>query len=94
VKITYEELAEWNPHVAAYVVPNGYKRQILAKLNLREAYHFCQLRAAANAHFSIRRVALRVAEEIQRVHPSLARFMHLPGGESWQVIEEVNFTEV
>lgn len=94
VKITYEELAEWNPHVAAYVVPNGYKRRILAKLNLREAYHFCQLRAAANAHFSIRRVALRVAEEIQRVHPSLARFMHLPEGESWRRIEEVNFTEV
>jgi len=94
VKITYEELEAWNPHVAAYVVPNGFKRRILAKFNLREAYHFCQLRAAANAHFSIRRVALRVAEEIQRVHPSLARFMHLPEGESWQVIEEVNFTEV
>jgi thymidylate synthase ThyX len=72
------------------VVPNGYNRRVLATFNLREAYAFCQLRAAANAHFSIRRVAQRVAGEISRVHPLLAAHMQLHT-ETWQGIEDEYF---
>ncbi len=90
----YERLAAWNPHVAAYIVPNGFNRRVLFTMNLRAAYAFCQLRAAANAHFSIRRVALRVAGEIARVHPLLTKYMHLPKEESWQSIEEQYFAAV
>ena len=82
----WQKLAAWNPDVAQYVVPNGYNRRVLATFNLREAYAFCQLRAAANAHFSIRRVAQRVAQEISRVHPLLAGYMKLYD-ETWQGIE-------
>ena len=74
---TYEKLADWNPQVAAYIVPNGYNRRVLFSMNLREAFAFCQLRSAANAHFSMRRVAQRVAAEIRRVHPLLAQ-VHAP----------------
>jgi thymidylate synthase ThyX len=87
---TYEKLAAWNPHVAQYVVPNGFNRRVLAQFNLRSAYHFCQLRAAANAHYSIRKIAERVAEEIQRVHPALSAFMSLPE-ETWQNVEKNYF---
>ncbi|MFZ5855519.1 MAG: FAD-dependent thymidylate synthase [Chloroflexota bacterium] len=86
----YEKLAAWNPHVAQYVVPNGFNRRVLAQLNLRSAYHFCQLRAAASAHFSIRKIAERVAEEIRRVHPSMSAFMTLPE-ETWQDVERQHF---
>ncbi len=89
---TYEKLCEFNPQVAQYVVPNGYNRRVLAQFNLREAYHFCQLRAASNAHFSIQRIAYRIAEELRRVHPALARFMHLPD-ETWQSVEEKYFAK-
>jgi thymidylate synthase ThyX len=88
---TYEELYQFNPQVAQYVVPNGYNRRVLAQFNLREAYHFCQLRAASNAHFSIRRIAYRINEELRRVHPALTRFMHLPD-ETWRDVEEKYFT--
>jgi thymidylate synthase ThyX len=88
---TYERLAGWNPHIAAYIVPNGFNRRVLFTMNLREAFAFCQLRAAANAHFSMRRVALRLAEEICRVHPLLAKYLHLPEGETWRTIEEHYF---
>jgi len=44
------------------------------------------LRAAANAHYSIRKIAERVAEEIQRVHPALSAFMTLPE-ETWQDVK-------
>ena len=87
----FEKLYPFNPQVAQYVVPNGYNRRVLAQFNLREAYHFCQLRAASNAHFSIRRIAYRIAEELRRVHPALTRFIHLPD-ETRHGIEEKYFT--
>ena len=89
---TYEELARWNSHVASYVVPNGFNRRVLITMNLREAFAFCQLRSAANAHFSMRRVAERVAEEIRRVHPLLSKYMHLPE-ETWQEVETKSFAQ-
>jgi thymidylate synthase ThyX len=82
----YETLAGWNPHVAAYLIPNGFHRRILFSMNLREAFAFCQLRAAPNAHFSMRRLAQRVAGEIRRVHPLLAGYLRLPD-ETWQDVE-------
>lgn len=75
---TYEKLAAENALVAQYIVPNGFNRRVLARFNLREAFAFCQLRAAPNAHFSIRRVAQKMAQEIRRVHPLLMTFLRLP----------------
>ncbi|HMB22013.1 MAG: FAD-dependent thymidylate synthase [Chloroflexota bacterium] len=89
----YEKLCEFNPGVAQYVVPNGFNRRVLAQFNLREAFAFCQLRSATNAHFSIRRIAERVYEEMQRVHPLLTKYMKLPD-ETCKDVEESCFTKV
>jgi thymidylate synthase ThyX len=89
----YRELSAWNREVAAYVVPNGFRRRVALVLNLREAYHFCELRSAPNAHFSVRRLALRMAEEIQKVHPTLAAAMRLPESADWRAIEAEHFVE-
>ena len=86
----YEKLYSFSPELAQYVVPNAYNRRVLARLNLREAYAFCQLRTAPNAHFSIRRIARRMYDEIRRVHPRLAAYMHV-AGETWQSVEENHF---
>ncbi len=88
-----EKLYEFSPAVAQYVVPNGFNRRVLAQFNLREAYAFCQLRSASNAHFSIRRVAQKVYEEMARVHPLLTKYMKLHE-ETWQGVEEGYFTGV
>jgi thymidylate synthase ThyX len=88
----FEKLYEFNPAVAQYVVPNGFNRRVLAQFNLREAYAFCQLRSAANAHFSIRRVAQRMYEEMAKVHPLLTKYMKLPE-ETWQGVEEGYFAK-
>ena len=89
----FEKLYQFNPNVAQYIVPNGFNRRVLAQFNLREAFAFCQLRSAANAHFSIRRVAQRMYEEMARVHPQLTKYMKLHE-ESWQGVEEVHFTRM
>jgi thymidylate synthase ThyX len=88
----YEKLYEFNPAVAQYVVPNSYNRRVLAQFNLREAFAFCQLRSAANAHFSIRRVAQRMYEEMAKVHPLLTKYLKLYD-ETWQRVEEGYFTK-
>lgn len=89
----YEKLHAFNPAVAQYVVPNGFNRRVLAQFNLREAFAFCQLRSAANAHFSIRRVAQKMYEEMARVHPLLTKYMKLHN-ETWQGVEEGYFADV
>ncbi len=89
----YEKLYAFNPDVAQYIVPNGFNRRVLAQFNLREAFAFCQLRTAANAHFSIRRVAQKMYEEMSRVHPMLTKYMKLRD-ETWQQVEENYFTKV
>jgi thymidylate synthase ThyX len=89
----YEKLYQDNPNVAQYVVPNGFNRRVLVQSNLREAYAFCQLRSAANAHFSIRRIAQRIYQEMARVHPLLTKYMKLHD-ETWQSVEEGYFTRV
>ncbi|MBI5950987.1 MAG: FAD-dependent thymidylate synthase [Chloroflexi bacterium] len=88
----YEKLYQFDPNVAQYIVPNGFNRRVLAQFNLREAFAFCQLRSASNAHFSIRRVAQRVYEEMARVHPLLTKYMKL-GDETWQGVEENHFSK-
>jgi thymidylate synthase ThyX len=90
----YRTLLAWNPHVASYVVPNGYNRRILMTLNLRELYHLCELRSQPNAHFSIRRLALKMAEMVREIHPTLSAFMRLPEGADWRSIEADFFTQL
>jgi len=90
----YEKLAAFNPHLAAYVVPNGFKRRVLLGMNLRTAFHFCALRSAENAHFSMRRLALRIAEQIRQVHPLLGAFLQIETLDTWQEIEARYFSQV
>lgn len=76
---------------AAYIVPNGFNRRVLMTMNFREAYQLCALRSAPNAHFSARRVAQRMAEEIRSVHPSLGKYLKANPDETWKSIEWDNF---
>jgi thymidylate synthase ThyX len=84
---TYEKLCAFNPEVASYVVPNAFNRRLLFTLNLRSADHLIALRSAPNAHFSIRRAAHRLAQEIREVTPLLGSCLREAGGETWQDVE-------
>jgi thymidylate synthase ThyX len=47
----------------------------LITTNFRSLVHFIQLRSAANAHFSVRRLAQRMSEEIAQCLPSFANLL-------------------
>ena len=84
---TYQQIAAELPEVAAYVLPNAFNRRALLQMNFRTAYHFLRLRSATNAHFSMRRVARRMAEQIQNVSPLLGSRLELDPCETWQSIQ-------
>jgi thymidylate synthase ThyX len=63
------------PHEAAYVIPNAYNRRVLLTLNLRELFHFAQLRGAPNGHFAYRRIAIKAYEIARQAYPAFAPFM-------------------
>ena len=90
----YEEIAEFNPHVASYIVPNAFNRRVLLGCNWRSLDHFISLRSAPNAHFSLRRVAQRMAAETRSVTPLLGSYLRPNPDETWQGIETDNFTTV
>ncbi len=87
----YRTLAADFPEEASYVVPNGFNRRLLMTMNLREAFHLCELRGGANAHFSVRRTAGQVYAAIRRVHPLLAGYMRCQDYPAWEAIEEEYF---
>ena len=90
-QVAYERVADINPDSASYIVPNGYNRRVLLTLNLRSAAHLVRLRSGKTAHFSIRRVARRMAEIIQEKAPLLAQFINWGEPESWRDIEKQHF---
>lgn len=92
--VAYERLAGALPEEAAYVVPNGFNRRLLMTMNLREVFHFCELRGAPGAHFSVRRIAGQVHEAVSQVHATVARFMRVGEFPAWRDIEAEFFSAV
>ena len=91
-RVVYEQLASYDPEVAAYIVPNGFNRRVLLHLNLRSLVHFIHLRSASNAHFSVRRAAQRMAEEIIAYFPELASLLGRNENETSKGIESAYFS--
>jgi thymidylate synthase ThyX len=89
----YEKLTEINADTAAYVVPNAYNRRVLITLNLRSAFHFLSLRSAPSAHFSMRRIAQKMAEEMKTCSPLFGKYLRVSSQETWQAIEANYFTQ-
>jgi thymidylate synthase ThyX len=73
----YKKMAEDFPLEAPYVLPLAYRLRVLFTWNLRELFHFIQLRSAKQGHFSYRHIAQQVYAELERVHPMLARYIRV-----------------
>lgn len=75
--VTYQQLATTHPQVAPYVLPLAYRCRVLITWNLRQMYHFVQLRSAKQGHASYRKVAQAVYNELASRHPLLAQYMRV-----------------
>ncbi len=80
----YEQIAKKMPKQAQYAVPLAYRLRWYMKMNLREAYHFAELRSVPQGHQDYRKVAQDVYKKINSVHPVLAagmKFVDMKGYE-------------
>jgi len=83
----FTQIVRQDVQAASYVVPNGFNRRFLITTNLRSLIHFIQLRSAANAHFSVRRLAQRMSEETAICLPSFAALLPRNPNETTSSIE-------
>jgi thymidylate synthase ThyX len=73
----YERIAARHPYAAQYVLPLAYRCRVLITWNLREMYHFVQLRSAKQGHAAYRKIAQAVYQAVTEVHPLLAHYMRV-----------------
>jgi thymidylate synthase ThyX len=73
--VTMKSIEPDLPAAAQYVVPFAFRTRWRIKLNLREAYHFIELRSAAQGHPGYRSIAQAMYKQILDVHPTLAANM-------------------
>ncbi|MEL7643163.1 MAG: FAD-dependent thymidylate synthase [bacterium] len=92
-RLAWQEIAPVLPDTASYVLPNGYNRRVYTSINLRSLIHLVRLRTRPTAHFSIRRVAHRMAECVREALPEIGQFLPVPQCETWQAIEKENFMQ-
>jgi thymidylate synthase ThyX len=62
-------------NASQYLVPFAYRIRWRIKLNLREVYHFVELRSSRQGHPSYRAIAQEMYRAIQQVHPTLVAGM-------------------
>jgi thymidylate synthase ThyX len=74
-KEAYDQIFKKFPKEAQYIVPLAFKKRVLITWNLRELFHFIPLRSSPKGHISYRVVAQKIFDEIEKVHPGLARYI-------------------
>jgi thymidylate synthase ThyX len=79
----FREMEREMPYEAQYAVPLGYRMRWYMKMNLREAYHFCELRSMRQGHPDYRKVAQDMHLLLQKTHPLLASGMLFVDHESY-----------
>lgn len=60
---------------AHYLLPFAARGRFLFKMDFAEAEYICRLRSGVKGHFSYRKVAWDMAEQMRRLEPELSRLM-------------------
>lgn len=72
---TAKLIAEKYPYEAQYITTKATARRFVMKMNLREAIYFIGLRSRQGGHFTYRKIGQMLHEQIERVHPNLAKYI-------------------
>lgn len=73
--VLFTKMEKEMPQEAQYVVPLGFRMRWYMKMNLREAYHFCELRSMRQGHIDYRKVAQDMHVLLKKTHPLLSSGM-------------------
>jgi thymidylate synthase ThyX len=73
----YEKVCAKLPKEASYCVPFAYRIRWVFGLNLREAFHFIELRSGEQGHPDYRKVAIEMQRQISEVDPVIGQMKFL-----------------
>ncbi|MFA6504289.1 MAG: FAD-dependent thymidylate synthase, partial [Patescibacteria group bacterium] len=62
---------------AQYVVPMAYHRRLLVSWNLRDLFHFIELRSGKKGHMSYRRIAQEIWRKLNETHPMIGSYIRV-----------------
>ncbi len=71
----YREIVDESPHEAQYLVPYGYRVRYNIEINLRELYHWCELRTTEQGHPDYRLTSQQMYYAVREIHPLLVEGM-------------------
>ena len=60
-----------------YLIPLGFRKRTLFKMDFAEAVYISELRTGPAGHFSYRNVAYAMYEEVKKKHPALAQYFRV-----------------
>jgi thymidylate synthase ThyX len=66
-----------DPLSGLYILPMGFRKRTLFKMDLAEALYIAELRTAPAGHFSYRNVAYAMYQEVAKRHPFLAKHFRI-----------------
>lgn len=72
-----ERLAEVAPQAAPYLLPLGFRRRTLFKMDEAQAAYIIETRSGVNGHFAYRQAAYQMWQELERVQPEIARWIRV-----------------
>lgn len=71
----FRAIADEYPNEAQYLIPYGYRVRYNIELNLRELYHWCELRTTEQGHPDYRLTSQQMYYAVREVHPLLVEGM-------------------
>ncbi len=63
--------------LAQYVIPLGYRKRTLFKMDFAEVVYISELRTGVAGHFSYRHVAWQMYEAVAKRYPALAKYFRV-----------------
>jgi thymidylate synthase ThyX len=81
------QLAEVSPEAATYLLPLGFRRRALFKMDDAQAAYMIETRSGVNGHFAYRRAAYQMWQELERVQPEIAQWVRVTP------FEQVNYLD-
>ena len=70
-----EQIRQINPILYPYMLTNAHRVRVLAKMSLRELYHFVRLRSDAHAQWEIQNLSNEIAAIVKKKYPYSAKWL-------------------
>src|SRR5206468_10344857 len=71
------ELQAVSPLASDYLLPLGFKRRALFKMDDAQAGYMIETRTGVNGHFQYRKAAFEMWQELERVQPEVAKWVRV-----------------